>query len=110
MAVSRFGPGNHAKVMCVSEGDDDSTALVAIGSDNMYPSPLSEFNFVIEGTEAIRAFRRQYWDRLWGYSARWLHRRPGRQHHIPRAASAHPQPAEFPSRHHSTLRPWSASD
>ena len=66
----RFGPGNHAKVMCVSEGDDDSTALVMIGSDNMYPSPLSEFNFVIEGTEAIRAFRRQYWDRLWGYSAR----------------------------------------
>lgn len=66
----RFGPGNHAKVMCVSEGDDDSSALVMIGSDNMYPSPLSEFNFVIEGTEAIRAFRRQYWDRLWGYSAR----------------------------------------
>ena len=66
----KFGPGNHAKVMCVSEGEDDSTALVMIGSDNMYPSPLSEFNFVIEGTEAIRAFRRQYWDRLWGYSAR----------------------------------------
>lgn len=65
-----FGPGNHSKVMCVSEGDDDASGLVMIGSDNMYPSPLSEFNFVIEGVEAIRAFREQYWDRLWGYSAR----------------------------------------
>jgi hypothetical protein len=66
----KFGPGNHAKVMFVSEGDNDSTGLVMIGSDNMYPSPLSEFNFVIEGAEAIAAFRRQYWDKLWGYSAR----------------------------------------
>jgi len=65
-----FGPGNHAKVIMVSQGDDDSTGLVMIGSDNMYPSPLSEFNLVIEGQEAIAAFRAQIWDRLWGYSAR----------------------------------------
>ncbi|MBL4637423.1 MAG: hypothetical protein JKY56_26440 [Kofleriaceae bacterium] len=66
----KFGPGNHAKVICVSTGDNDSTGMVMIGSDNMYPSPLSEFSFVIEGTEAIKAFREQYWDKLWGYSAR----------------------------------------
>lgn len=66
----KFGPGNHAKVMFVSENDDDATGLVMIGSDNMYPSPLSEFNFIIEGPEAIKAFREQYWDKLWGYSAR----------------------------------------
>ena len=66
----KFGPGSHAKILYVSEGNDDATGLVMIGSDNMYPSPLSEFNFVIEGPEAIKAFRQQYWDRLWGYSAR----------------------------------------
>jgi hypothetical protein len=66
----KFGPGNHAKVMFVSDGDDDATGLVMIGSDNMYPSPLSEFNFVLEGPEVIAAFRDQYWDRLWRYSAR----------------------------------------
>ena len=65
-----FGPGNHSKVICVSEGEDDSKAVVLIGSDNMYPSPLSEFSFVIEGQEAIEAFRAQYWDPLWRYSAR----------------------------------------
>ena len=67
---AKMGPGNHAKVMVVSRGEDDATGLVMIGSDNMYPSPLSEFNFVIEGAEAVRAFRTQYWDNLWGYSAR----------------------------------------
>jgi len=67
----KFGPGNHAKVMFVSTGEDNSTGLVMIGSDNMYPSPLSEFSFIIEGTEAIALFRKQYWDKLWGYSARF---------------------------------------
>ncbi|MBK9258719.1 MAG: hypothetical protein IPM54_02660 [Polyangiaceae bacterium] len=69
-AELKFGPGNHSKVLFVSEGDDDATGLVLIGSDNMYPSPLSEFSFVIEGAEAIKAFREQYWDKLWAYSAR----------------------------------------
>lgn len=64
-----FGPGNHSKVMYVSTGDDDATGLVMIGSDNMYPSPLSEFSFIIEGAAAIKAFREQYWDHLWKYSA-----------------------------------------
>jgi murine toxin len=66
----KFGPGNHAKVLYVSKGEDDASGLVLIGSDNMYPSSLSEFSFVIEGAEAIKAFREQYWDKLWGYSAR----------------------------------------
>lgn len=67
---AKMGPGNHAKVMLVSRGKSDATGLIMIGSDNMYPSPLSEFNFVIEGVEAVAAFREQYWDPLWKYSAR----------------------------------------
>jgi hypothetical protein len=73
----RFGPGNHAKVLYVSEesiiGDKmarKASGLVMVGSDNMYPSPLAEFNFVFEGPEVIEAFRRQYWDLLWKYSGR----------------------------------------
>ena len=60
------------KVLYVSEGagaDGDATGLVMIGSDNMYPSPLAEFSFVIEGKEAVKQFRTQYWERLWQYSA-----------------------------------------
>lgn len=70
-AELKFGPGNHSKVMFVSTGEDNATGLVMIGSDNMYPSPLSEFSFIIEGEEAITQFRKQYWDKLWGYSARF---------------------------------------
>jgi hypothetical protein len=65
----KFGPGNHAKVMFVSDVNDaDDTAVVMIGSDNMYPSPLAEFSFIIEGAEAIKQFREQYWNKLWKYS------------------------------------------
>jgi hypothetical protein len=70
-AELKFGPGNHSKVMFVSTGEDNATGLVMIGSDNMYPSPLSEFSFIIEGEEAITQFRKQYWDKLWGYSYRF---------------------------------------
>jgi phosphatidylserine/phosphatidylglycerophosphate/cardiolipin synthase-like enzyme len=59
-----FGPGNHAKAMMI---DDE---LVLIGSDNMYPSPLAEFSFVIEGVEAAAKFREVYWAKLWKYSRR----------------------------------------
>ena len=34
-----------------------------------YPSPLAEFSFVVEGPAAVHAFRKQYWDKLWRYSA-----------------------------------------
>ena len=34
-----------------------------------YPSPLAEFSFVVEGPAAVVAFRKQYWDKLWRYSA-----------------------------------------
>jgi phosphatidylserine/phosphatidylglycerophosphate/cardiolipin synthase-like enzyme len=59
-----FGPGNHAKALMT---DDE---LVLIGSDNMYPSPLAEFSFIIEGNEAAAKFREEYWDKLWKYSRR----------------------------------------
>ena len=61
------------KVLYVSKGagaDGDATGLVMIGSDNMYPSPLAEFSFVIEGEKAVKQFRTQYWEKLWQYSAR----------------------------------------
>jgi len=71
----KYGPGCHAKVLYVSEGagadgdELDATGLVMIGSDNMYPSPLAEFSFVIEGEKAVKQFRTQYWEKLWQYSA-----------------------------------------
>ncbi|WP_395846115.1 Ulp1 family isopeptidase [Cystobacter fuscus] len=59
-----FGPGNHAKALMI---DDE---VVLIGSDNMYPSPLAEFSFVIEGAEAVGKFREVYWSKMWKYSRR----------------------------------------
>jgi phosphatidylserine/phosphatidylglycerophosphate/cardiolipin synthase-like enzyme len=53
--------GNHAKVMIV----DDTTMVV--GSDNHYPSPLAEINFVMEG-EIVDEFVARYWRPLWRYS------------------------------------------
>lgn len=59
-----FGPGNHAKALMI---DDE---LVFIGSDNLYPSPLAEFSFIIEGAEAVARYREVYWSKLWRYSRR----------------------------------------
>ncbi len=59
-----FGPGNHAKAFMI---DDE---LVLIGSDNMYPSPLAEFSFIIEGRAAVDKYKEVYWGPLWGYSER----------------------------------------
>lgn len=59
-----FGPGNHAKAFMI---DDE---LVLIGSDNMYPSPLAEFSFIIEGRAAVDMFKQEYWTPLWDYSQR----------------------------------------
>lgn len=53
--------GNHSKIMMV-----DNTTLV-VGSDNHYPSPLAEVNFVIEGA-FVDHFSQTYWDQLWHYS------------------------------------------
>ncbi len=55
-------PGNHAKVTII---DDE---LYVVGSDNLYPGYLSEFNYLIEGEDAVKAFIESYWEPLWKYS------------------------------------------
>ncbi|ALK34259.1 hypothetical protein [Burkholderia plantarii] len=55
-------PGNHAKIMIV---DDE---IYVVGSDNLYPGSLSEFNYLIEGEAAVREMLGSYWDKLWQYS------------------------------------------
>lgn len=55
-------PGNHAKIMII----DDT--LYVVGSDNLYPGNLSEFNYLVEG-DAVRELRQAYWDKLWQYSS-----------------------------------------
>lgn len=55
-------PGNHAKLMII---DDE---LYVVGSDNLYPGYLSEFNYLIEGKEAVEALMSSYWEPLWRYS------------------------------------------
>ncbi len=55
-------PGNHAKVTII---DDE---LYVVGSDNLYPGYLSEFNYLIEGKDAVKTFIESYWEPLWKYS------------------------------------------
>lgn len=54
-------PGNHAKIMII---DDE---LYVVGSDNLYPGNLSEFNYLVEG-EAVSELLSGYWEPLWRYS------------------------------------------
>lgn len=56
-------PGNHSKLMIV-----DDQAYV-IGSDNLYPGSLSEFNYLVEGPDAVNALIENYWKPLWKYSS-----------------------------------------
>lgn len=56
-------PGNHAKVMIV---DDEA---YVVGSDNLYPGFLSEFNYLIEGKDAVCDLLESYWNPLWHYSS-----------------------------------------
>jgi hypothetical protein len=55
-------PGNHAKITIV---DDE---LYVVGSDNLYPGFLSEFNYLIEGKAAVDDLIKSYWNPLWQYS------------------------------------------
>ncbi|NVJ24634.1 hypothetical protein HUW62_25735 [Myxococcus sp. AM011] len=57
-------PGNHAKIMIV---DDES---YVVGSDNLYPGFLSEFNYLVEGESAVKDLLESYWEPLWDYSGR----------------------------------------
>lgn len=56
-------PGNHSKLMII----DDQ--VYVIGSDNLYPGSLSEFNYVVEGSDAVTALMESYWKPLWNYSS-----------------------------------------
>jgi hypothetical protein len=58
----RSAPGNHAKIMII---DDEAYVL---GSDNLYPGFLSEFDYLVEGAEAVKALLENYWKPLWKYS------------------------------------------
>lgn len=55
-------PGNHAKIMIVDD------AVYVVGSDNLYPGSLSEFNYLIEGEAAVREMLDAYWHELWRYA------------------------------------------
>ena len=55
-------PGNHAKIMII----DGNTYVV--GSDNLYPGFLSEFNYVVEGEDTVNDMVNNYWKKLWLYS------------------------------------------
>ena len=55
-------PGNHAKIMII---DDEA---YVIGSDNLYPGFLSEFDYLVEGVAAVNRMLDDYWTPLWRYS------------------------------------------
>ncbi|MFD0635205.1 jacalin-like lectin [Catenulispora yoronensis] len=55
-------PGNHAKVLII---DDEA---YVVGSDNLYPGSLAEFNYLVEGPAAVEELLRTYWEPLWYYS------------------------------------------
>jgi hypothetical protein len=57
-------PGNHAKLTII---DDEA---YVVGSDNLYPGFLSEFNYLIEGAQAVNDLLDSYWHPLWSYSRR----------------------------------------
>ncbi|ACU72983.1 phospholipase D/Transphosphatidylase [Catenulispora acidiphila DSM 44928] len=55
-------PGNHAKLMIV---DDEA---YVVGSDNLYPGSLAEFDYLIEGPDAVSELLKVYWEPLWRYA------------------------------------------
>lgn len=73
IAPFRFGPdatwpgnvpiGNHAKFWMVDG------RYFYIGSDNFYPVDLQEHGFIVDSRAAAAELRRQYWDKLWRWSA-----------------------------------------
>ncbi|MFS1562470.1 MAG: hypothetical protein ACL7AX_01445 [Candidatus Arsenophonus phytopathogenicus] len=43
--------------------------LYVVGSDNLDPGHLSEFNYVIEGKNAVEELIAEYWQQVWKYSS-----------------------------------------
>lgn len=55
--------GNHSKFWML----DDH--VFYIGSDNIYPSDLQEFGYIVDDRNAAATARRAYWDPLWKWSS-----------------------------------------
>jgi phosphatidylserine/phosphatidylglycerophosphate/cardiolipin synthase-like enzyme len=72
LAPLRFGPdatwpdgqpiGTHAKFWMVDE------RVFYIGSENLYPTALQEFGYIVEDKSAVAELRRSYWDKAWKWS------------------------------------------
>jgi hypothetical protein len=72
LAPLRFGPdaswpdnqpiGTHAKLWMVDE------RAFYIGSENLYPTALQEFGYIVEDSSAVAELRRSYWDKAWKWS------------------------------------------
>jgi phosphatidylserine/phosphatidylglycerophosphate/cardiolipin synthase-like enzyme len=72
LAPLRFGPddkwpdgqaiGTHAKFWMVDD------RVFYIGSENLYPTDLQEFGYIVEDGNAAAQLRRDYWDKAWQWS------------------------------------------
>lgn len=64
LAVAGFpkSVGQHMKISII----DDS--IFVVGSDNHYPHPLAEINYVMEGAFVNNAVLPDFWNKLWLYS------------------------------------------
>lgn len=58
-----IGIANHAKLYII----DDRAFYV--GSDNFYPCSFQEFGFLIQDPAATGRLLKEYWNKLWKYSA-----------------------------------------
>jgi phosphatidylserine/phosphatidylglycerophosphate/cardiolipin synthase-like enzyme len=72
LAPLRFGPdaswpkqkpiGTHAKFWMIDE------RAFYIGSENLYPTDLQEFGYIVEDAKAVAEIRQVYWDKAWTWS------------------------------------------
>ena len=72
LAPLRFGPdamwpdkqpiGTHAKFWLV-----DNRAFY-IGSENLYPTDLQEFGYIVDNAQATAEVKKDYWDKVWEWS------------------------------------------
>lgn len=72
LAPLRFGPdgswpdrrpiGVHTKMWMVDD------RVFYIGSENIYPTELQEFGYILESAAAVRTLRQEFWDKVWTWS------------------------------------------
>jgi hypothetical protein len=56
--------GVHAKFWMVDE------RAFYIGSENLYPTELQEFGYIVENRLAVQTALRDYWNKVWEWSRR----------------------------------------